>query len=388
MFCLEEDEMGITDAAEHIIELLPGQDEPFKERFHGIAPHDVEEVRQHVQQMLDGGAIRPSQSPWCNTIVLVRKKDDTLWFCIDFRRLNAQTKKDSYPIPRGLEMMESLVGTRYFSTMDLKSGFWQVKMSEESHQYTAFMVGSMGIYEFLRMLYRLCNVPATFQHLMQNCLGELNLQFVLIYLDDVIVYSRMQEDHLTHLQVVLDHFAQHGLKLKPSKCHFFKENITYLGHEISTKGMLPGQEGIKKIANMGPPTTVTRKFIGAMGSFRCFIKNFSHIARPLDDLSSCENSKLKNHPITLTPSALEAFKTLKKKCMTVPVLAFMDLEKPFILETDASEIGLGTVLLQEQEDGRLHPVAYASRTLHGSQKNYNSSKLEFLTLKWAIMEQF
>ena len=141
---------------------------------------------------------------------------------------------------------------------------------------------------------------------------------------------------------------------------------------------------------MGAPTTVTgiRKFVGAMGYFRHFIKNFFHITRPLDDLTSCENSKLKNHPVTLTPTTLEVFETLKKKCMTVPVLAFTDLEKPFILETDMSGIGLRAVLLQEQEDGKLHPVAYASRALHGSQKNYHSSKLEFLTLKWVIMEEF
>ena len=261
--------------------------------------------------------------------------------------------------------MESLVGTKYFSIMDLKSGFWQVKMSEESRQYMAFTMGSMGVYKFLRMPYGLCNVPAMFQCLMQNCLGELNLQFALIYLDDVIIYSRMQEDHLICLQAVLDHFANHGLKLKLSKGHFFKENITYLGHKISANGMLPGQEGIQKIANMGPPTTLTgiRKFMGAVGYFRHFIKNFSRIARPLDDLTSCENSKLKNHPVTLMPAALEAFETLKKKCMTVPVLAFADLEKPFILETDTSGIGLGAMLLQEQEDGKLHPVAYASRAL-------------------------
>ena len=225
---------------------------------------------------------------------------------------------------------------------------------------------------------------------MQNCLEELNLQFALIYLDDVIIYSRMQEDHLTHLEVVLDHFTHHGLKLKLSKCYFFKENITYLGHKISAKGMLPGQEGIQKIVNMGPPTTVTgiRKFVGAVGYFCHFIKNFSCITRLLDDLTSCENSKLKNHPVTLMPAALEAFETLKKKCMTAPVLAFADLEKPSVLETDTSGIGLGAVLLQKQEDGKLHPIAYTSRALHGSQKNYHSSKLEFLALKWAIMEQF
>ena len=140
--------------------------------------------------------------------------------------------------------MESLVGTQYFSTVDLKSGFWQIKMAEESCQYTVFTVGSLGIYEFLRMPYGLCNVPATFQRLMQNCLGELNLQYALIYLDDVIVYSCTPEDHLKRLQAVLDRFALNGLKLKPSKCHFFKESLTYLGHEISATGMLPGQEGI------------------------------------------------------------------------------------------------------------------------------------------------
>ena len=153
--------------------------------------------------------------------------------------------------------MESLVGTPYFSTVDLKSGFWQIKMAEESRQYTAFMVGSLGIYKFLRMPYGLCNAPATFQRLMQNCLGELNLQYTLIYLDDVIVYLHTPEEHLKRLQAVLDRFALNGLKLKPSKCHFFKESLTYLGHEISAAGMLPGQEGIQKIAEMGYPKTVT-----------------------------------------------------------------------------------------------------------------------------------
>ena len=166
IFCLEKNEMGCTDATKHIIELLPKQDEPFKERFRRIAPHEVEEVCQHIQEMLDGGAIQPSQSPWCNAVILVWKKDGTLRFCIDFRYLNACTKKDSYPIPKCPETMESLVGARYFSTMDLKSGFWQVKVSEDSHQYTAFTVGSMGVYKFLHMPYGLCNVPATFQHLM------------------------------------------------------------------------------------------------------------------------------------------------------------------------------------------------------------------------------
>ena len=173
--------------------------------------------------------------------------------------------------------MESLVGAQYFSTMDLKSSFWQVKVSEDSHQYMAFTVSSMGVYKFLHMPYGLCNTPATYQHPMQNCLGELNLSFTMVYLDNVIMYSETPEDHLTWLQAIFDRFAHHGLKLKLSKCHFFKEEIMYLGHEISTEGMLPRQKGIEEIARMGPPTMYTgiRKFIGAIGYFPCFIKNFA-----------------------------------------------------------------------------------------------------------------
>ena len=225
---------------------------------------------------------------------------------------------------------------------------------------------------------------------MQNCLGELNLSFAMVYLDNVIVYSEMPEDHLTRLQAIFDHFAHHGLKLKPSKCHFFKEEITYLGREISAKGMLPGQKGIEEIARMGPPMMYTgvRKFIRAVGYFCCFIKNFSWIAKPLNDLLGCGNSKLKNHPISLTAAAEDAFYTLKKKCATAPVLAFADLKRPFLLETDTSKYGLGAVLHQVQEDGKYHPVAYASRTLHGSKANYHSSKFEFLALKWAVTQQF
>ena len=221
IFSLDQNEIGYTDRAEHVMELL--ETEPFKERFRRIAPLLVEEVREHIQEMLDRGAICPSQSPWCNAVVLVRKKDGGLRFCIDFCRLNSRTKKDAYPLPQMQETMESMVGTRFFSTMDLKSGFWQVKMAKDSQQYTTFMVGSMGVYEFLRMLYGLCNAPATFQRLMQNCLGELNLTYALIYLDDVIVFSWTEEEHRHRLRVIFARFLEHGLKLKPSKCHFLQD---------------------------------------------------------------------------------------------------------------------------------------------------------------------
>ena len=233
-------------------------------------------------------------------------------------------------------------------------------MLEKSWQYTAFTVGSLGVYEFLRMPYGLCNAPATFQRLMQNCLGELNLTYALVYLDDVIVYSKMEEDHLQRLQAIFERFHEHGLKLKPLKCSFLRKQITFLGHEVSADGMMPGNLNLKGIAEMALPANYTevRRFLGMTGFFQRFIKNYARIAKPLNDILEGEASKLKSEAITLPPDALDAFKKLKMCCMTAPVLAFADFEKEFQLETDASSEGLGAILFQKQPDGKWHPVAF------------------------------
>ena len=175
-----------------------------------------------------------------------------------------------------------------------------------------------------------------------------------------------------------------------SKCNFFRTEISYLGHKVSVAGMEPGTDGLKGIAEIAPPATFTqvRKFLGVTGYFRRFIKGYTRIAKPLNDLLQGENSKLKSHPVGLPPDALAAFQELKMKCLTAPVLAFADFKKPFLLETDASIEGLGVVLSQKQDDDRYHPIAYASRGLKGGELKYHSSKLEFLALKWAVTEQF
>ena len=179
----------------------------------------------------------------------------------------------------------------------------------------------MGVYEFLRMPYRLCNAPATFQRLMQNCLGELNLTYALIYLDDVIVFSQTEEEHLHRLRVVFGRFLEHGLKLKPSKCHFLQDEITFLGHEILADGMRPGTANLKAIAEMAPLKTYTEiwHFTGMTGFFQRFIKGYSKIAKPLNDLLEGKASKLKNEELELMPEALQAFEDLKKKYMTALV---------------------------------------------------------------------
>ena len=204
IFSLEKHGMGHTKVTKYKIVLKDLDTPPLKEQFCRIPPPQLDEVREHLKLMLDAGVVQWSNSPWCNTVVLVRKKDRSLCFCIDFRRLNVLTVKDSHPLPRIYETLKSLVGAAHYSTFDLNSGFWQVPMDEESKQYTALTLGSMGLYKCKSMTFGLCNAPPTFQRLMQNCLGKLNLTYCLIYLDDMIVFSEMPEEHLQRMRVVFD----------------------------------------------------------------------------------------------------------------------------------------------------------------------------------------
>ena len=263
-------------------------------------------------------------------------------------------------------------------------------MDEESKQYTAFTLGSMGLYECESMPFGLCNAPPTFQRLMQNCLGKLNLTYCLIYLDDVIVFSEMPEEHLQRMHVVFDRLGEHSLKLKPSKCDVFKSEINYLAHHVSQKGVLPSKKNLESIAQCLPPDTYTKvkSFVGLVGHYRCFIKGFAKIAAPLYDLTSGDNKDKKSEHIDLSPEALEAFDRLKAACLQAPILAFPDFNRPFLLETDASRKGLGAVLSQKQADGRYHRITYASRVMNETEQRYHSNKQEFLALKWAVTEQF
>ena len=321
-------------------------------------------------------------------VVLVQKKDGTLHFCVDFRHLNAHMKKDSYPLPWIQEALESMAGLAHFSLMDFKSGFWQIKMAPGLQQYMAFTVGNLGFYEFTHMPFRLCNAPVTFQHLMQNTLGELNLMHCVIYWDNVIVFGCTEEEHLEHLCVVFKRFQEFNLKLKPSKCSFFQSEIVYLDHHISQRGILPSQENVRAMQEFPMPETYTqvRMFCGLAGHYRRFIKGFANIAHPLYNVLRKE---VKMGLVDLLPpKAQEAVGILKGKVQSTPVLVFPDFNKPFLLEMDASKEGLGVVLSQKQSDGQYHPIAFGSRSLTLVEKNYHSSKLEFLALKWSVTEHF
>ena len=353
IFSLEKRDMGHTNTTKHKIVLKDPGTPPFKEHFCRIPPPQLDEVREHLKLMLDAGVIRPSNSPWCNAVVLVRKKDGLLCFCIDFRKLNSLTVKDSHPLPRICETLESLAGAAHFSMFDMNSRFWQVPMDEESKQYTAFTLGSMGLYGCESMPFGLCNTPPTFQRLMQNCLGKLNLTYCLIYLDDVIVFSDMPEEHLWRMRVVFDRLHEHSLKLKLSKCEVFKLEINYLAHHVSQRGVLPSKKNLESIAQCPPLDTYTKvkSFVGLVGHYRCFIKGFAKIAAPLYNLTSGDNKDKKSEHVDLSPEAREAFDRLKAACLQAPILSFPDFNKPFLLETEASGRSLGAVLSQKQADG-------------------------------------
>ena len=216
IFMLEDGEMGGTEVAEHKIEVMDPR--PFKERLRNIPSGLLDEMKEHLDHMLDMGAIKPSKSAWSNAVVLVHKKDRGLRFCIDFQKLNAQTRKDTFLLPQIHDAIDALSGSKYYTTVNLLSGFWQTPMEESLKQYTTF---TLGFFQCECMPFRLCNTLATFQHLMTNCLGELNYSTCLVYLDDVVIYLSTQKEHVECLRAILKCFCLHGLKLKPSKCEFF-----------------------------------------------------------------------------------------------------------------------------------------------------------------------
>ena len=275
VFAFESNELGCTSAIKHEIRIE--NNEPFKEWFWHIPPPLLEEVCTSLRDMLEAGAIHLSQSPWCNAVVLVWKKDGTPHFCMDFRCLNTHMRKDSYPFPQIQEALESMVGLAHFSSMDFKLGFWQIKMALDLQQYTAFTVGNLGFYEFTHMLFGLCNTPVMFQHLMQNTLGELNLTYCVIYLDDVIVFGCMEKEHLECLHVVFKRFQEFNLKLKPSKCSFFQSEIVYLAHHVLQRAILPSRENVWAMQEFPMPETYTQVhvFYRLAGHYRRFIKGFT-----------------------------------------------------------------------------------------------------------------
>ena len=383
-FSQHQCDYGHTTSITHDIPLI--NPVPFRLPYRRIPPAMYEDVKDMLRDMKETGVIRPSNSPYASPIVIARKKDGTLRFCIDYRKLNAKTVRDAYPLPRIEEALDSLGKACFFSTLDLTSGYWQVEVAEEDKAKTAFTT-PMGLFECNRMPFGLQNAPATFQRLMMTCLGDLNMKSVLIYLDDVIVFSQTFDEHLERLKTVFDRLKEHGLKLKPSKCHILREEVSYLGHIVSAKGVATDPEKIAKVMEWPRPTSrkEMQQFLGFCGYYRRYVKSYSAIAAPLYRLTSGDPRKKKGKksppppPYEWTPECEEAFNELKHRLTSAPILGYADYSLPFILETDASGLGLGAVLSQKQ-GGVPRVIAYGSRGLTTSETRYPAHKLEYLAL--------
>ncbi|RXN17163.1 Retrovirus-related Pol polyprotein from transposon 412 [Labeo rohita] len=402
VFAQHELEFGRTDKVKHRINL--NDKTPFKHRARPVHPQDIEAVRNHLHQLLDAEIIRESESPFSSPIVVVRKKNGDVRLCIDYRKLNLQTVKDSYALPNLEESFSALTGSKWFSVMDLKSGFYQIEMEEADKHKTAF-VCPLGFFEFNRMPQGITNAPSTFQRLMERCIGELNLKQALVFLDDLIVFSSTLEEHEERVLRVLNRLKEYGLKLSPEKCKFFQTSVKYLGHIVSTKGIETDPEKIAALKTWPKPNNLKelRTFLGFCGYYRRFIKGYSKMVKPLNELtagypplrkriSAAGKAKRYHNPKDLigdrwTPACQAAFDTLIEKLTDAPILGFADPKLPYILHTDASTSGLGAALYQEQQ-GQKRVIAYASRGLSKCESKYPAHKLEFLALKWAITEKF
>lgn len=341
-------------------------------------------MKEEVEKLLKAGVIEPAvNNPYNSAPVIVEKKNGKLRMCIDYRKLNKATHKDKYPLPRIQDLLDSFHGAKYFSTLDLASGYWQMEIEEASIPYTAFKV-ERGHYVFRRMPFGLTNAPSSFQRLMDRVLEQEMGKFVQVYLDDIIIYSGTWEEHLDHIKKVLERLEEAGLKLGKDKCFFGKEKLEFLGHVISEEGIDTDPKKIEKIKNWPTPTEKkhARQFMGLIGYYRKFIKDCSIIAKPIYNVMG------KNKNFQWGEKQQKAMDELKKRIIDHVVLKHPDFSKPFILQTDGSSEGLGAVLSQIDKDGHERPIHFASQTLTGAQNNYSASELELLAVYWALIYVF
>ena len=396
VFSQDEDDIGFCDLITHRIRTT--DDNPVKVAHRRVPPHHWGEVREYLKASLERQVIRPSSSAYAAPVVLVRKKNGTMRLCVDYRSLNAKTHKDAYPLPRIEEALQALNGAKYFVSLDLAHGFNQIPVAEEDVEKTAFRVGTGGLYEYTRMPFGLCNAPATFMRLMDGLFGDQNFQTLLIYLDDILVFGRTFDETVERLDLVLDRLGQHNLKVKPEKCQLFHQKLRYLGHLVTEDGILPDPEKTDAVDNWPTPTSETemRQFLGFAGYYRRFVPGYAKIAAPLHSLLGGPKKRkprnAKTSPFSEQWDELcnKAFRELKQRLVSAPILGYPDFTKPFVLETDASINGLGAVLSQQQENGMV-VLSYASRGLREPERNmqnYSSMKLELLALYWAVAVKF
>jgi hypothetical protein len=358
---------------EFAIELQPGTT-PISKRPYRMPPSELAELKKQLQELLDKGFIHPSTSPWGCPALFVKKKDESLRLCIDYCPLNAVTIKNKYPLPRIDVLFNQLVRAKVFSKIDLRSGYHQIKIRASEISKTTFST-RYGLYKFLVMSFGLTNALAYFMYLMNYVfMPELD-KFVVVFIDDILVYSKNEEEHAGHLHVVLRRLREHHLYAKLSKCDFWLKEIKFLGHTISQAGIAVDPDKVQEVMNWKPPTTVRqiRSFLGLAGYYRRFISDFSRIAKPITELLK------KEAKFVWGQKCEEAFHALRQHLTTAPVLAQPDSSKPFDVYCDASGTGLGCVLTQDNQ-----VIAYASRALRPHEQNYPTHNLELAAVVHAL----
>ena len=371
--------LGHTNVLKHTVRLMPGS-KIIKTAPYRCNPKVREEISKQIQEMLDQGIIRPSESPYASPVVMVTKQDGSLRFCVDFRKLNAQTIADCHPIGRIDDSLDSLgnARARYFSKVDLLSGFWQMELDEDSKHLTAFCCHE-GLYEFERLPFGMKNSPSSFARLMQEVLRGLVWKVCLVFVDDIVIFSDTFQQHLDNLKLVFDRFRAANLKLKPKKCEFGKRKIQFLGHLVSEEGVEPLPDTCKAVQNFPRPTNVkqVRSFLGLSGFYRKYIEHYSKIATPLTNLTK------KNVPFQWDELCQTVFELLKSALSSPPILAYPRYQEPFILTTDASSDSAGMVLSQVQ-DGKERVIAYGAKKFTRAEMNYGISDKEALAVILAV----
>ena len=337
---------------EFAIDLVPGT-APLYKKYYRMPSSELVELKKQLDELLRKGYIRPSSSPWGSPAIFVGKKDGSLRMCIDYRQLNEVTIKNKYPLPRIDDLFDQLSGAKVFSKIDLRTGYHQLKIKREDIPKTAFTT-RYGLYEYTVMSFGLTNAPAFFMHMMNKVFMDFLDKFVVVFIDDILIYSKSEEEHKDHLRAVLQRLRNHQLYAKFSKCEFWLKQVGFLGHVLSAEGIAVDPSKVKDVLDWVPPTTVTqiRSFLGLAGYYRRFIEGFSKIAKPMTELLK------KDTKFEWTKDCEKSFYELKTRLTTAPVLTLPDIYRSFDMYCDASRQGIGCVLMQ---DGKV--VAYASRQL-------------------------
>ena len=392
----------------HRIHLI--DQKPFRLPFRRVPPSQYQKLRQVLSEMEEKEIIRKSTSEYASPLVLIWKKNGDLRVCTDFRWLNKRTLRDAHPLPHQADCLAALGGNSLFSTMDLTSEFYNMPLHEDDRKYSAFTT-PMGLYEYNRLPQGLCNSPGSFMRMMTSIFGDQNYLSLLCYLDDILVFAPDESTALDRLQMVFSRLRAHNLKLAPRKCHFLRGSVKFLGHIIDEHGVSTDPDKVECINNMTvadlmeadgvtPSEKRVRSFMGMLNFYQHFIPGYSSLAKPLFSLlagqkqkkgrkSRCAAVSRKLRSDDWTVDHDQAFAELKSALVHSVVLAHPDFGRPFLLSTDASLDGLGAVLSQVLEgDTVARPIAFASKSLARSQKNYPAHRLEFLALKWAVCEKF